>query len=248
MNTLKIVIDNLIVNYYRNEWNSNYIVLFFHWWTRNWLDWEIYFKELELQWISFISIDLPGFWYSSMPDSAWWIKEYSLLLIKFLEKIWNTKKIICVWHSFWWRICFYLWANYPALFSKIIAIAPWGVENIIPKRKSAIINIWKKNFSFPWLNVFWNLIRNKVWSSDYKNSWKIKKIFVKIVNEDLRGIFPNIQVPVIIYWWDKDDQILKWQIDIMEKNIPNVKINKYIDIGHDIHKFKISDILSDLVN
>lgn len=243
MNKFQIVIDDIILNYYKNDWNSDFVILFLHWWGRDWLDWQQYFERLKSDWISFISIDFPGFGYSTMPNSTWWVEEYSKLVYDFLKKIGNTKKIACVWHSFGGRIAFFLASKYQNLFIKLILIAPWWVENVNSGIKKVMTGIAKKIFTLPWLNKFWNYIKNKIWSSDYKSAWKMRDVFIKVINQDLRTVFSNIKTPTIIYRWNEDDQILRWQIDVMKKTIPNVKINKYENIWHDLHKEKIEDIL-----
>lgn len=242
----KIIIDNLVINYCKNESDSKNLILFLHWRWRSLNDWRWYFEKLEKKWTNFIALDLPGFGSSNRPQSSRWVQDYSEFVIKLLEKIWNTKKIILVWHSFGWRIGFYLWANYPNILKKLVLIAPGWVEKIISWPIKLIIKISKFIFSIPWLHIIWNKLKNTIWSTDYKNSWNMKDIFVKVVNQDLSPVLSQIKISSIIYWWEQDDQISWWQIDKIINLIPNAQLKKYPNIWHDLHLEKIDDILSHL--
>jgi len=198
-NKSQIMVDDIVVNYYKNNWNSDFVVVLLHWRGRDGLDWKDYFEPLISKWISFVAIDFPWFWYTPMPKTTRWVPEYSEFILKFLNKIWTTQKIICVWHSFGGRIWFYLAANYPDICTKLILLAPWGVENSEASTKKSFIKIAKKIAMLPWLQTIWEHIKNKIGSADYKNAWKMKDIFVKIVNQDLRHLFAKITIPVILF-------------------------------------------------
>ena len=247
-NKSQIMVDDIVVNYYKNNWNSDFVIVFLHWRGRDGLDWKEYFEPLISKWISFVAIDFPWFWYTQMPKTTRWVPEYSEFILKFLNKLWNTKKIICVWHSFGGRIGFYLAANYPDVFTKLVLLAPWGVENSEASTKKSFIKIAKKIAMLPWLQTIWEHIKNKIWSADYKNAWKMKDIFVKIVNQDLRHLFQKITIPVMLYRWDQDNQILERQINIIKEGISNIKTHIYPGVSHDVHREKVEDILVELTS
>jgi hypothetical protein len=62
---------------------------------------------------------------------------------------------------------------------------------------------------------------------DYNNSGKLKEIFVKVVNEDLRELFDQISQPVFLYRGQEDDQIAAWQIAVMKEKISHLQFKSY---------------------
>ena len=59
-------------------------------------------------------------------------------------------------------------------------------------------------------------------SADYKAaSVRMKPIFSKVVNQDLKGFLPAIQAPVLLFWGEKDTATPLADAKIMEKMIPS---------------------------
>lgn len=63
----------------------------------------------------------------------------------------------------------------------------------------------------------------------------MKDILVKTVNEDLTPLLARIEIPTTIVWGTQDDQILKRQVDTMQKYIPNCSIKIFEGANHFVH-------------
>ena len=71
-------------------------------------------------------------------------------------------------------------------------------------------------------------LRGKVGSSDYKASPIVLKDTLKIiVNEDVKGLLPNIKVPTLLIWGKYDTATPISDAKIMEKLIPDAGIVEY---------------------
>lgn len=243
MENKTIIVNNILISYQYYVGDSQQTLLFLHGWWRSKQDWDLYLPEIENRNISYIAVDFPGFWSSQTPREIWGVKEYSESIDSFLKKLHISSPIKIIAHSFWGRIAFYLAAQYPEIYTKLVLIAPGWVEKILSNQKKYFLNSAKKLFSLPGMKNIKNFLTQKIWSADYKNAWAMKDIFVKVVNEDLSDIFPYIKVPVQIHRWERDDQIEKRQIEKMREKIPNVESIHYANATHDLHKEYYQDIL-----
>ena len=65
-------------------------------------------------------------------------------------------------------------------------------------------------------------LRDRYSSADYKAlDEDMKKTFVRIVNQDLRNIYPRIQQSTLLVWGDLDQVTPLWMGREMEKLIPD---------------------------
>jgi pimeloyl-ACP methyl ester carboxylesterase len=137
------------------------------------------------------------------------------------------------------------------LVEKIILVDSAG---LIPKRG---IDYYIKVYSFKTLKFiyknlfFWikgedrmEKFYKKFGSDDYQDSDGImRKILVKVVNEDLSPILKDIKAPTLLIWGDKDEATPLYMAKIMEKEIKDSGLVVLEDAGHysyldDYYKFK----------
>ncbi len=157
-----------------------------------------------------ILIDFPGFGESDMPPDIWGSGEYADHIAAFIKHK-STAPILWVGHSFGCRVGLQLAAKYPELIKGLFLIAGAGIPKQLPFYKSlyfktriAIYKGLKKLIPFG-LPEEWLI--QKFGSADYKNADPIlRKILVKVVNEDLRDIAPSIQCPVHFVYGEKDTE------------------------------------------
>ena len=171
-------------------------------------------------------IDLPGFGKSDKPKDVLGSFDYARIVKKFLESM-DVKKAVFIGHSFGGKLSIIFGSKYPECVEKIVLIDSAG---LIPKRG---IKYYFKVYSFKTLRFiykhlfFWikddkrmEKFYKKFGSDDYKNSDGImRRILVKVVNEDLKPILKDIKVPTLLIWGDKDDATPLYMAKIMEKEI-----------------------------
>ena len=185
------------------------------------------------------ALDLPGFGNSQEPKDVIGSFEYAEIVREFLSKM-NISKATFVGHSHGGRISIIMGAKYPELVDKIVLIDSAG---LIPKRGP---EYYIKVYSFKALRyIYKNLffwIKNeermekfykKFGSDDYQNSSGVmRRILVKVVNEDLKPLLKDIKASTLIIWGENDDATPLYMAKIMEKEIKDSGLVVFEGAGH----------------
>lgn len=184
------------------------------------------------------ALDLPGFGRSTIPPPSWGTYEYTHLLAQLFSQL-NIKSAHVIGHSFGGRIAIMLGFYFPQLVNKLILVNSAGVK---PRRnlsyylkvgaaKSArwLFNapLLKSN-SEKWVGRVYRLLG----SPDYRQAGNLRPILVKVVNEDLRPLLPEINHNSLLIWGDRDTATPVYQAKIMEKLLPNSKLVILKEAGH----------------
>lgn len=217
-----ILIDNLVINY-NIYWdiNTNKIwILCLHGWWDKWATFESLVNEFDLKKYYFICPDFPWFGNSTRPGNNRWVKEYSDLIYKFLDKL-KIEKTIVIAHSFWWRITIEISANNPNFFKKIVLIWSAWIKPSTNYFKTLISRFWKLIFSLPILKIFYNKIKSIFSSRDYKSAWEMKQIFLNTISYDQVNLLEKITNPTLLIRWENDSETPISDWEIMNKKIRN---------------------------
>lgn len=188
-----------------------------------------------------ICLDMPGFGESETPKESWNLDEYIDFIIEFIDKN-NIKELDLIGHSNGGRIIIKLMSRKNLNFkvNKIILIGSAGIVH----KQSFKIKFKIKTFKFgkkvlglkPVKKMFPNLLskfQNHFGSEDYKNASPIlKQSMVKLINEDVREYLPNIKVPTLLLWGEKDTATPIEDAVLMEKMIPDAGLVKVSGCTH----------------
>ena len=197
------------------------------------------------------AVDLPGFGESSTPDEVIDSYGYAEIIKEFIDST-GLEKIILFGHSHGGRISIILSSIYGDLFDKVVLIDSAG---IIPKRTA---NYYIKVYTFKLLKKIYlaftpknkrqevlERFYRKHGSADYRDADGImRKIMVKVVNDNLRHHLKDIKAPVLLIWGEKDDATPLYMARIMEKEIPDAGLVIVEGAGHysyvdDFNTFKV---------
>jgi len=248
MQKKQILIDGKILSYYENSlWIKEWVLVFLHGWMQNWKSFEKIFSILEEKNIPYISLDLPGFWWSALMHENMSIEEYGDAVVSVIEKLWLTNPIL-VWHSFGGRISIYLWSYYKNI-SKIVLIGSAGITTPINPLRLAIVKTGKLILSLPWLGGLKNKAKSAISSGDYKSAGKLEQIFRNAISNDLRKYMKDIPYPVLMIWGNEDDQTLVSEWTIIHDYIQNSEFH-ILEGTHFIHQEKaekVSDLILDFI-
>lgn len=185
------------------------------------------------------AIDLPGFGKSQEPQEVIGSFEYAEIISKFMEKE-KIEKASFIGHSFGGKLSIILGSKYPELVNKIVLIDSAG---LIPKRgPKYYIKVYSfKALRFIYKNLFfWFKDEEKMekfykrfGSDDYQDASGImRKILVRVVNENLKPLLKDIKAPTLLIWGDEDDATPLYMGKIMEKEIPDSGLVVLEGTGH----------------
>ncbi len=147
-------------------------------------------------------VDLPGFGLSSLPDYAYGVSDYAILLHDLFEEL-KISKPILVGHSFGGRISIVYASMYEV--SKVVL---FGSPCVRHEKKSIKQNILKKIKKVKVLKPVANLMKKFIGSPDYKNaSPRMREVLVKTVNEDLSLYAKKINCPCLLIWGENDTAV-----------------------------------------
>ncbi|NDV69499.1 alpha/beta fold hydrolase [Dysgonomonas sp. 25] len=183
------------------------------------------------------SLDFPGFGQSDEPPVAWGMEEYTQLFESFVREL-KIENPILLGHSFGGRVSI-IYASRNKV-HKVVLVDAAGVK---PSRS---LKYYLKVYSFKLYKKLLPLLvgkrkanqkieayRNKAGSSDYNSaSPMMKKVLIKVVNEDLRHFMPKIEAPTLLLWGENDTATPVKDAQKMEKLIKGSGLVVFKGAGH----------------
>lgn len=187
-----------------------------------------------------VTMDMPGFGKSEEPKEPWCVDDYVDFVLEFL-KDYDFNKVTLLGHSFGGRVIIKLCSReLPFEVEKVILVDSAGVKpkkTLKQKIKQRIYKMTRWIFSlkivlmlFP--NALENL-RKKNGSADYNSATPVmRQTLVKVVNEDLTHLMPNVKAPTLLIWGTNDDATPLSDAHIMEKLMPEAGLVTFEGAGH----------------
>ena len=87
-------------------------------------------------------------------------------------------------------------------------------------------------------------MRSKKGSTDYNNATEnMKKTFINVVNEDLKYCLPNIYVPTLLIWGEKDMDTPLKDAKLIEKLVPDAGLVVFKGAGHYSYLENLGDFI-----
>ena len=185
------------------------------------------------------SLDLPGFGKSSDPKEAIGSFQYAEIVRGFLKAM-GIEKATFIGHSFGGKLSIIFGAKYAEMVDKIVLIDSAG---LIPKRGAEYyIKVYSfKTLRFIYKNLFFWIkddkrlkkFYKKFGSDDYRDSSGVmRKILVRVVNENLQPLLKDIKASTLLIWGDKDESTPLYMAKIMEKEIKDSGLVVLEGAGH----------------
>jgi pimeloyl-ACP methyl ester carboxylesterase len=181
-----------------------------------------------------IAPDLPGFGGTSEPPDSWGVGEYAAFIKELCEKL-NIDDITLFGHSLGGRIIIKLLAEgFERASGKVILTGAAGIK---PKKSTAqklrtVVFKLGKIFLKPFPKLTLKL-QNRSGSADYRAaSPMMRKCLVKIVNEDLTPLLPNVHNETLLIWGENDDSTPLSDGQLMEAKMPDAGLAIIKNAGH----------------
>ncbi|MEX2145318.1 MAG: alpha/beta hydrolase [Candidatus Spechtbacterales bacterium] len=217
-------------------------ILILHGWGASHESWLEVQKDLAERGFRVIVPDLPGFGSSEEPKSPWGLKDYSEFVHEF-SRVTGLDKFALAGHSFGGRVAIDYSVRYPKDFRYLVLISAAGIVRHKKAKINGILAFTKAGgfmFSLPILS-FTRPIVEKVWYKisglhDYPRASKMMKaIMQRVLNEELRSHLPNILMPTLILWGEKDLATPLSDGIIIHENVPTSYLHVFKGMPHAIN-------------
>lgn len=177
--------------------------------------------------------ELPGFGNTPEPPEPWGVNEYAAFITAFREKL-NIRESVTLAHSLGCRIAIRLLSAGNLSARRVIFTGAAGIKpkpTLKGKIRARFYKIGKTLLSRS--PKMLEKLRRKSGSADYRAASPImRQCLVKIVNEDLTPLLPDIKQPVLLIWGKNDDQTPLSDGELMEKLIPDAGLALIENAGH----------------
>lgn len=187
-----------------------------------------------------VAMDMPGFGESDEPTEPWDVDRYVDFFLEFL-KMYDFKKITLLGHSFGGRVIIKLCSRKLSFeIEKVILVDSAGVKpekTTSQKLKQKTYKIGKKFLQTAAMQKLFpdalEELRRKNGSADYNAASPImRQTLVKVVNEDLCELMPNVKCPTLLIWGKQDDATPLSDGEKMEKLMPEAALVSFDAAGH----------------
>ena len=186
-----------------------------------------------------IAPDFPGFGSTAAPPCAWSIHDYAEWVATLLDSL-GIDAVNVVGHSFGGRVGIVLAAHWPNRVTKLVLADSAGM---LPRRtlkyhvRVRVFKLLRRcagaRMTPPGVRRWAQRQARRLGSSDYQQATgTVRASFVRVVNEDLRGLLPQIKAPTLLVWGDRDEDTPLSYAHIMEKLIPDAGLVVFQGAGH----------------
>lgn len=231
-------VNNIKINY--EQKGSGELVVLLHGWGSNI---KLFANLIDLlsKKYTVVAMDMPGFGESQEPPSAWCVDDYVDFVIDFL-KDYSNKEITFLGHSFGGRVIIKLNSRKDLDFkiNKVILVDSAGIMPPKSNKKSFRTYYYKFGKAVLSTGLVQKIapdalenFRKKMGSADYAAASPLmRQVLVKVVNEDLEPLIPNIKCPTLLVWGVNDTATPLSDGEKMEKLIKDSGLVKLENAGH----------------
>jgi pimeloyl-ACP methyl ester carboxylesterase len=231
-----INIDNLNIHYELTGSASGKHIILLHGWGSNAAAFAFIIQALKEN-FNVYAIDFPGFGESPPPSEVWGVEDYTQFLESFVKKL-EIKNPILLAHSFGGRVAL-LYSSRNEV-NKLILVDAAGIKPTHSPKYYLKVYAYKLSKKIlPFIigkkraTAQIEAYRQKSGSSDYNQAKGImRNILVKVVNEDLKRVMPDIKAPTLLIWGENDTATPLKDAKIMEKLIPDAGLAVLKGAGH----------------
>lgn len=231
-------IDGIPVNY--AEQGAGDAVLLLHGWGADITLFGEMINTLSVKY-RVLAPDMPGFGKTPEPPRSWNVDDYVDFVLKFIEKF-GLSRISLLGHSFGGRVIIKMNARKERSFDieKIVFVDAAGIKPEKTWKQKMNQRTYKMGKAFlslpPVKGLFPDALdnlRKKRGSADYNSATPImRETLVKVVNEDLRHLLPEIACPALLIWGEQDTATPLSDAKLMEQLIPDAGLVVVQGAGH----------------
>jgi pimeloyl-ACP methyl ester carboxylesterase len=221
-------IDDLTINYEAYGQGKRLVLL--HGWAANLHNFETLIPILSSV-FQVIALDLPGFGHSQTPQKTFGVFEYANFLDKFLDYL-DVKETFLLGHSMGGSVAI----AYTLSFNRAKKLV---LEDCAGIRRKGLFTLAKiqfiETFKFLLLPEHRRYLKHIFGSADYRSAGAMRPTLVRMVNEDLSGLLPEIKLPTLVIWGQNDTTTTLIEAKQINRRIPRSKLEILPDCGHFPH-------------
>lgn len=182
-------------------------------------------------------LDLPGFGRSAIPSEPWGVEDYVRVLEDFVRAL-NIESPVLLGHSLGGQIATLYASRNPVqkliLVNAAVIRHPMPLKGRIFKFASDSLRFLGKVFRNEDLaEIIITKLRSRVGSADYRSASRVmQQTLSRVLRENLEGLLPNIKVPTLLIWGDKDTATPLSDAKLIEKLMPDAGLVVYEGAGH----------------
>lgn len=157
-----------------------------------------------------IALDFPGFGESTLPTDVWGTPEYAEFTLAFARTL-GIHQCDLISHSFGGRVAMRLAILAPEFAGRMVLIASAGIKRpqpLLKKLRIQTIQTLAKTAGSFLPSMIGKPLKQKLYfliaSPDYLQAGELKNIFVRVVNEDMKELLPQIQTPILLIYGSGD--------------------------------------------
>jgi pimeloyl-ACP methyl ester carboxylesterase len=183
--------------------------------------------------------DLPGFGATPEPDAPWSVHEYAAWCNALLDRL-GVHACDLIGHSNGGRIGIVMAARHPERIARMVLAGSAGIRPRRTLRDAARVRTYKALRAVERSSAVPGALRRSArrradqrGSADYRAaSGTMRGTLVRIVNEDLRALLPELDIPVLLIWGDRDTETPIEDARLMERLIPDAGLVVFEGAGH----------------
>lgn len=218
----------------QKEEKQNPVIIWAHGWGHTHQNWLPLMTPLEHQAIH-IALDLPGFGRSPPPPEDWGTEHYADAIATWLKDN-NFPPVLWIGHSFGCRVGLQIAARHPECIKAMSLISGAGLKRKRSPLKKLYFTIRIKLFKLLRKHIpegaFKDKLMAKFGSTDYKDAGAMRKVFIRVVNEDLTPQAQDVQCPVTLIYGENDTATPPEFGTRLKQLIPNTQLHILKDQDH----------------
>ncbi len=190
--------------------------------------------------------DLPGFGLSPAPAQIYGSTEITTLIEEACRQL-KLQPYAVLGHSFGGKIALKMAKN--GFAERIILIGSAGIK--LPLNFKQRMKIFGYKICKPLLKYsnFLACLATNCGSADYQqSSGMMRKILVKVVNEDLRSLLPQVTQPALLIWGNNDQETPLKSGHLMKLLLPHAKLVVIPNSGHFPFLEHRKEVLSSIIS
>ncbi len=182
-----------------------------------------------------VALDLPGFGESPVPKGVWGTPDYAEYVCDVVRSL-DLGRAHFVGHSYGAKTSMYLAATHKDAVAKLVLVGSSGLRSApsaMVRAKRGVSKLARGVGAFgPTGEKVRRAINARIASQDYQEAGAMRPILVRVVQEDLGHLMPEIEASTLLIWGTEDDAVPVALARRMEALIPDAGLVLFEGAGH----------------